>query len=64
MTPTAVRPRELIPGAVAGGLFWTALQVFGAYLVHRDLRSDSVYGIFATVLGLVAWIYLAAEGAV
>ncbi|HXB48010.1 MAG TPA: YhjD/YihY/BrkB family envelope integrity protein, partial [Streptosporangiaceae bacterium] len=64
LTPRAVRPRALIPGAVAGGLFWTALQVFGAYLVHHDLRSDSVYGIFATVLGLVAWIYLAAQAAV
>jgi hypothetical protein len=38
-------------------------QAFRAYLVHHDLRSDSVYGIFATVLGLVAWIYLAAEAA-
>jgi YihY family inner membrane protein len=64
LTPKAVRSRELIPGAVAGGLFWTVLQAFGAYLVHRYLRSDSVYGIFATVLGLVAWIYLAAQAAV
>jgi YihY family inner membrane protein len=64
LTPKAVCPRELIPGAVAGGLFWTVLQAFGAYLVHRYLRSDSVYGIFATVLGLVAWIYLAAQAAV
>jgi len=64
LTPRCVRSRELIPGAVAGGVFWTVLQASGAYLVHHDLRSDSVYGIFATVLGLVAWIYLAAEGAV
>ena len=35
------------------------LQVFGAYLVHHFLRGDSVYGVFATVLGLLAWIYLA-----
>ena len=64
LTPKAVRSRELITGAVAGGLFWTVLQAFGAYLVHRYLRSDSVYGIFATVLGLVAWIYLGAQAAV
>jgi YihY family inner membrane protein len=63
LTPKAVRPRQLIPGAVAGGLFWTVLQAFGAYLVHHDLRSDSVYGIFATVLGLVAWIYFGAQAA-
>jgi YihY family inner membrane protein len=64
LTPRGVRSRELLPGAVAGGLFWTVLQAFGAYLVHHDLRSDSVYGIFATVLGLVAWIYFAAQAAV
>lgn len=64
LTPAAVRSRQLIPGAVAGGLFWTLLQAIGAYLVHHDLRSDSVYGIFATVLGLIAWIYLAAEAAI
>ncbi len=64
LTPKAVRSRQLVPGAIAGGLFWTVLQGFGAYLVHHYLRSDSVYGIFATVLGLVAWIYFAAQAAV
>jgi hypothetical protein len=37
------------------------LQVLGTYLVHHFLHSDSVYGVFATVLGLLAWIYLAVE---
>jgi YihY family inner membrane protein len=64
LTPRSVRSRELVPGAIAGGLFWTVLQAFGAYLVHRYLRSDSVYGIFATVLGLVAWIYFGAQAAI
>ena len=35
------------------------LQALGAYLVHHFLRGDSVYGVFATVLGLLAWIYQA-----
>jgi YihY family inner membrane protein len=61
LTPGGVPWRRLVPGAVAGGILWTVLQAIGAYLVHHDLRSDSVYGIFATVLGLVAWVYLAAE---
>jgi YihY family inner membrane protein len=64
LTPRVVRSRQLVPGAVAGGLFWTVLQAVGAYLVHHYLRSDSVYGIFATVLGLVAWIYFAAQAAI
>jgi YihY family inner membrane protein len=61
LTPRAVPSRDLAPGAVAAGVCWTALQVAGAYLVHHFLHSDSVYGVFATVLGLVAWLYLAAE---
>jgi YihY family inner membrane protein len=61
LTPRGVPSRDLAPGAVAAGICWTALQVAGAFLIHHFLHSDSVYGIFATVLGLVAWLYLAAE---
>ena len=32
--------------------------------MHHLLNSDSVYGVFATVMGLLAWIYLGAEIAV
>ena len=34
------------------------LLALGAYVVHHDLHTASAYGIFATVLILVAWIYL------
>lgn len=61
LTPKGVPSRDLAPGAVAGGICWTVLQVTGVYLVHHYLHSDSVYGIFATVLGLLAWLYIAAE---
>jgi YihY family inner membrane protein len=61
LTPRGMPTRDLVPGAVAGGVGWTVLQVLGTYLVHHFLHSSSVYGVFATVLGLVAWIYLAAE---
>ena len=64
LTPKGVRSRQLLPGAIAGGAFWTLLQALGAYLVHHYLHSDSVYGIFATVLGLMAWIYLGVQGTV
>jgi YihY family inner membrane protein len=64
LTPRAVRTGCLLPGAIVGGAFWTLLQAVGAYLVHHYLGSNSVYGIFATVLGLLAWIYLSVEGTV
>jgi hypothetical protein len=37
------------------------LLALGAYVVHHDLHTASAYGIFATVLILVAWIYLGVE---
>jgi YihY family inner membrane protein len=61
LTPKGVPSRQLLPGAVAGGLAWTLLQALGGYLVHHFLRTDSVYGVFATVLGLIAWVYIAVQ---
>jgi YihY family inner membrane protein len=61
LTPKGVPTRQLIPGAVTGGILWTLLQFLGTYLVHHYLHSDSVYGVFGTVLGLLAWIYIAVE---
>ncbi len=61
LTPKTVPSLSLVTGAVAGGIAWTVLQILGTYLVHHFLHSSSAYGVFATVLGLLAWIYLAVE---
>jgi YihY family inner membrane protein len=62
LTPKVVHARRLIPGAILGGVLWTILQAVGGYLIGHDLKNDSVsYGVFAAVLGLVAWIYLGCE---
>ncbi len=61
LTPKSVPGRALFPGAAAGGAAWTLLQEIGTYLVHHYLHTASVYGVFATVLGLVAWLYLAVQ---
>ena len=61
LTPKGVRTRSLLPGAITGGILWTVLQVLGTWLIHHFLHSDSAYGVFATVLGLLAWIYLTVE---
>jgi len=61
LTPKGVPTRALLSGAVTGGILWTLLLLLGTWLVHHFLHSDSVYGVFGTVLGLLAWIYLAVE---
>jgi len=61
LTPKGVPTRSLLPGAITGGILWTVLQALGTWLVHHFLHSNSIYGVFATVLGLLAWIYLATE---
>src|SRR5262245_4626939 len=61
LTAKGVPTRQLLPGAITGGILWTVLQVLGTWLVHHFLHSDSMYGVFGLVLGLLAWIYLAVQ---
>jgi YihY family inner membrane protein len=62
LTPKQVRTGRLIPGAISGAVGWTVLQNLGTALVEHQLRNTSqVYGTFAAVLGLIAWIYLGAN---
>jgi uncharacterized BrkB/YihY/UPF0761 family membrane protein len=61
LTPKGVATRRLVPGVVVAGIAWTVLQILGTWLVHHFLHSGTAYGVFATVLGLLAWIYLATK---
>ncbi len=62
LTPKVVETRNLWPGAVLGGVVWTVLQAVGGYFVGHQLKHTSeVYGTFAVVLGLLAWVYLGVE---
>jgi YihY family inner membrane protein len=62
LTLGSVRHRQLLPGAITGGIAWTVLLAIGGYLVGHDLKGDSeTYGFFGIVLGLLAWIYLGSE---
>jgi YihY family inner membrane protein len=62
LTPKSVPVGDLVPGAVLGGVAWTALQFVGGYLVARQLRHTSeLYGFFAVVLGMLFWLYLTAQ---
>ena len=59
LTPKGVPTSNLVWGAAAGGVAWTVMQALGNFLVGHYLHNDrSVYGVFATVLGLVAWVYI------
>jgi YihY family inner membrane protein len=65
LTPKVVHSRQLVPGAILGGVLWTLLLAVGGYLIGHDLKNDSVtYGVFALVLGLVAWIYLGCQATI
>ncbi len=63
--PSKVRRRDVIPGAIVAAFVWQLLQFFGAVFVGNVVKdSGSTYGVFAVVLGLLAWIFLAAVGVV
>lgn len=56
-----VSARDMIPGAIVGGTVWTFLTGIGIGLTHKLAHSNSLYGTFAPVLGLLALLYLAAR---
>lgn len=63
--PDEVRRREVFLGAIVAAVIWQLLQFFGPVFVGNVVKdSGSAYGVFALVLGLLAWIFLAAVGVV
>jgi membrane protein len=53
--------RRHLPGAIGAALCWQVLQAIGGSLVSHNLtRASNLYGTFAIVLGLIAWLYLEA----
>jgi YihY family inner membrane protein len=62
LTSASPSIRQVVPGAIFAAIAWAILQAAGAYLVNRYLKNASAtYGIFALVLGLLAWLQLAAS---
>jgi membrane protein len=54
--------RELLPGVIAAAVFWQLLQHLGGYYIDHELkRTGPLYGVFAFVLGLLAWLYIGAQ---
>jgi YihY family inner membrane protein len=62
LTATAQRLRDLLPGAVVAVLGLLALQALGGWYVDAAIgRASDTYGLFATVIGLLSWLSLAAQ---
>jgi uncharacterized BrkB/YihY/UPF0761 family membrane protein len=54
--------REVLPGAVGGAVAWTLLQWLGGYYTrHVVAHATHIYGTFAVVIGLLAWLHLGAQ---
>jgi YihY family inner membrane protein len=62
LTAVDVPWRDLLPGVIVAAVCWQLLQHLGGfYLDHVLKRTGPLYGVFALVLGLLAWLYLGAQ---
>ena len=60
-TARELSAHQVAPGAVAAAVVWQLLQSFGAtYVGHVVKHASATNAVFALVLGLIAFIYLAA----
>jgi membrane protein len=62
LTAVDVPWRDLLPGVVVASVFWQLLQHIGGFYIDHELKhTGPLYGVFALVLGLLAWLYLGAQ---
>jgi YihY family inner membrane protein len=62
LTPKQIPWGDMVPGALVGAAGWTVLQYVGGVLVEHSLKNTSKeYGTFALVLGLISFLFLAAQ---
>jgi YihY family inner membrane protein len=62
LTDNDVDHRRLWPGIASATILWTAVQALGgAYIGHVVRGAGPTYGTFATVIGLLTWIFLGAR---
>ena len=61
LTARPLAVRDVWIGAVLAAVVWHGLLIGGTYYVGRVVNgSTATYGVFSTVLGLIAWIFLVA----
>jgi YihY family inner membrane protein len=62
LTAREVETSDLLPGVVVGAIVWQILQHVGGYYVDHVVRhAKETSGLFAFVLGLLAWLYLGGQ---
>ncbi|HVT70073.1 MAG TPA: YhjD/YihY/BrkB family envelope integrity protein [Trebonia sp.] len=62
LTPKVIGPRGLLPGAIAGGVIFTALITVGTGLLTHQLKhAEATYGTFGAVIGIVTLLLLLAK---
>jgi len=62
LTAVDLHWRDLLPGVIVAAVFWQLLQHLGGFYVDHALkRTGPLYGVFALVLGLLAWLFLGAQ---
>ncbi len=65
LTSSAVPFGDLALGIVIATIGWELLQLLGGWYVSHEVKSATpVYGTFALVIGLLAWIHLGAMSVV
>ena len=62
LTAASVPTRALWPGIAFASLGWELVQSLGGFYVAHVLKNaTTTYGTFATVIGLITWLYLGAR---
>jgi YihY family inner membrane protein len=62
LSPDEIQTRDLLTGVVFAAVLWQILQHIGGYYVAHVVRhAQETSGLFAFVLGLLAWLYLGGQ---
>ena len=62
LSPEGIPTKDLIPGVIFAAILWQILQHIGGYYVAHVVRhAQETSGLFAFVLGLLAWLYLGGQ---
>jgi len=64
-TARRLTARQVLPGALTAAVLWQLLQTFGGFYVAGVVgKASAVNAVFALVLGMMAFLYLAATALV